>query len=173
MAFIVEDGTGLSTATSYESVAGADAYVSEFMNSNASWAGDATAKQNALIIGTAYLDNRYRLRWEGCRTFREQALAFPRMHICDYDGYAVDANSVPVLVKRATVEAAVRFLTSGVVLEPDDLTADGSVKRLSQRFDVFSRSIEYVGAKGTQPTFSKIDRLLGYLVIQGNTVERG
>ena len=126
MAFIVEDGTGLSTATSYESVAGADAYVSEFMNSNASWAG-----------------------------------------------YAVDANSVPVLVKRATVEAAVRFLTSGVVLEPDDLTADGSVKRLSQRFDVFSRSIEYVGAKGTQPTFSKIDRLLGYLVIQGNTVERG
>jgi hypothetical protein len=75
---VVEDGTGLSTANCVYSYADATAY--HLARGNAAWAAATqTDCEEAIIAGWQYIENKYRTRWKGSRTNREQALAWPRM----------------------------------------------------------------------------------------------
>lgn len=103
MAFIVEDGTGLSNATSYVSVADADAYATD--RGDTTWAALSTEnKEIALIKATDYIDKNY--TWLGTKNTREQALQWPRTDVVDANGFDIPSDEVPIEVKNATIEAA-------------------------------------------------------------------
>ena len=67
MVLIVEDGTGKADAESYLSVADADTYHTKHGDS-ADWDGASTGdKEEALRMGTQYLDATYNTLWIGSR----------------------------------------------------------------------------------------------------------
>lgn len=170
MALTVEDGTGKTNAESYLSVSDADTYHSSF--GNTSWSALTTAnKEMALRKATRYLDNRFRARWVGSRSNRDQALDWPRYGAIDLDGYLIDYNMLPEDLKRATAEAALRS-SQGTDLE-SDVTADNSGVVESSSFQAGPVSIsETFSAKTSDTTYTVIDRLVGSLV-QDNAVGRG
>lgn len=163
MSIIVEDGTGLTTATSYVSVADADAY--HLARLHASWAAKSLAdKEAALIRATAALD--LLTRWKGFKYSSAQALAWPRCRdqasawpgtshegprssVIDDDGYAIDG--VPKNVVSATCEAALLEIVEPGVLTP---SVEGRIIREG------GTSYEYnAGASGV-PTYTVIEGLL-------------
>ena len=101
MAFVVEDGTGLSTATSYVSVAEFEDY----------WTGrgiDYTTTADATIemwlnMATLYCDNL--MAWTGTTVNDTQALLVPRSGWCDKRGRDID-DSVPTFLKGGVCELA-------------------------------------------------------------------
>lgn len=116
MTLVVENGTGLSTAESYISVADASTRHTNF--GNTAWTGSDAVKEAALRQATAYMLQAYRLRWQGLRKTVGQALDWPRYDVL-VDGFAVDTESVPAEVKNACADLAVKAL-AGVL--NDDLT---------------------------------------------------
>src|SRR5687768_9190680 len=129
MALIVEDGTGLSTAESYISVANADSYHS--VRGNTTWTGVDSLKEAALRRATTYIDGRYGARFTGTRRLaRDQALMWPRSDATDVEGWTIENDEVPVEIERATAEAALRELVDPGSLSPDvEISTSGSVIR--------------------------------------------
>lgn len=116
MAFVVEDGTGLSSANAYISVAFADAY---FLDRNiTTWTCTNTVKQAAIIKATDYIEARWGKRFMGRAEFPEtpQALSFPRVNIFDRNGYLV--TGLPEKLKRATAEYALRAYSAELLPDP-------------------------------------------------------
>lgn len=110
MALVVEDGTGLPDAEAYISVADTDAYFSA--RGNTAWAALSTdQKEQALRLGADYMGQVYGPRWCGERATSTQALDWPRIDAC-----SIASDVVPVAVKRANAELAVRSATSGALL---------------------------------------------------------
>ena len=107
MALTVEDGTGKATAESYGSVADATAYFAA--RGNTAWASLASdaLREAALRQATEYLDAVYAGRWKGDRYTAAQALSWPRYNVL-VDGYALDADTLPTALVRATFELALR-----------------------------------------------------------------
>lgn len=121
MALIVEDGTGLVNAESYESVANALTY---FTNRAKDDAWSAIENQEAALrLATDYLEEVYRLRWASFRVSATQALSWPRAWVrlrdapYGYGSYAayVPFNVIPVEVKHACCELALQS-ASGLLL---------------------------------------------------------
>lgn len=107
-AFVVEDGTGLSDATSYVSVAEADDIITMNIHASASWAElEVGDKERLLSWASRYLDER--TRWFGDKVVETSALRWPRSGIVDRDGIALLANAVPRQLQIATAEMA-RYL---------------------------------------------------------------
>lgn len=125
MSLIVEDGTGLSTAESYISVADATAYFAA--RGDATWAALAsdTVREQLLRKATDYMAGTYAGRWAGMRVTTTQALDWPRAWVPNRDapsGYRSSSayypsTSVPTAVARACAELAVR--ASADDLQPD------------------------------------------------------
>jgi hypothetical protein len=155
MAFTVEDGTGLTTANAYVSVADADTYFAD--QGNAQWAAvaNSTLKEQAIVRATSFLDASYRPKFIGRRKTREQGLSWPRYGavidaegnaygmIWDLTGFSggflIPDTEIPILVKNATCELALRALTK--VLAPD-IPAGASAISLQK---VGPLQIEYKG----------------------------
>jgi len=104
MALTVENGTGLSNAESYISVADASTRLAGL--GFTTWATMSTAEmEQALRRATAYMERAYRSRWAGTRILRDQALAWPR-YGAYADGYCITSTIVPVDVANACAELA-------------------------------------------------------------------
>ncbi len=167
MSLVVEDGTGLSTAQSYLSVADCDAY--NLLHANdATWIAALTAaKEIALIRATQYLDNQYRNRWRGARVQESQALAWPRANAEDYDGYYYDSTELPQTLKDATAECAIKYASSTDMLP--DLTANGVIESQT----VGPISITYAGGKSPNASYQLVAALVRDLVTSAGSVNRG
>lgn len=77
-AFVVEDGTGLSSATSYVSVVEADSYIGSFVLDTTYWGSLSIAdKEKRLMIASKWLDSS--LVWESEKLNSDQGLEFPRL----------------------------------------------------------------------------------------------
>lgn len=111
MAFLAEDGTGLAAANSLGTVAYADAYFAE--RGVVAWAGTNTAKEQALVRATDYIETRWgrRNKFMGAPQFDVQALSFPRLYINE-DGVVPDG------IKKAVSEYALRALTTVLLKDP-------------------------------------------------------
>lgn len=98
MAFIVEDGTGLSNANSNVTIEYADVYFSE--RNVTAWSDLFTAvKQSSLIKATDYIEMRWSTRFKDNKLFPDiQALSFPR----------TGTVAIPVNLLKATCEYALR-----------------------------------------------------------------
>jgi len=160
MSLIVETGTGAIDSESYISVA--DSIIYHNNRGNATWSTITTAQQEqALRRATDYIEQVYRLKWQGRRVTELQALSFPRYEVLRADGYYYyDYDIVPNEVKSACAEMALKAaqgelapdLTQGVVREKVDV--------LEIEYDKYS------------PQFARyraIDNLLAPLLTMGSS----
>lgn len=151
MSLTVEDGSGLSNAESFVSVADATAY--HELRGNAAWAALAsdTVREQALRRATDYMEAAYRLKWAGSRVSVDQALSWPRYEVPMHDaGSYYDSDAIPVAVANACAELALRAATAE--LAPD-------VGRVKKRVKVDVIETEY--ADGPAHTrFRAVDLML-------------
>lgn len=159
MAFLLEDGSGLSGSNSYASEDALNAYADDRGVTLAS--GDAEA---ALVRGSAAIDSIYRGRFPGYkRNGRAQAMEWPRSDAYDNTDELIAADEIPVEIVQASCEAAIRELTEPGSMMPD-LDRGGGVRRLKAG----SVEIEYGANASNQTTFSAIDKLLSGLITGGD-----
>lgn len=134
MAIVVEDGTGLSTAEAYISVADADGYHSA--RNNTAWAAlSEVEKEAAILYATAWIDSRY--SWRGTIVSDTQALGLPTEDGEDDQGREI--TGLPLKVAQATAELALIHSTKplNATLGPQVVEEEvvGAVKRrLSERY---------------------------------------
>lgn len=119
LVLIVEDGTGLTNANSYASVAEADAYHEAHLYADAWVEMETWRKEAALAQATRALDTY--VEWRGARWSENQALRWPRAGVRDRDGYFIDDNSIPVWLKQATAEFARLLREKNREADPDTL----------------------------------------------------
>lgn len=163
MSIVVEDGTGLSTAESYISVADADTYVAAYHGADATWDGASdTAKEVAARQATQYLDGIG--RWKGVKEFSTQALDWPRQFAYDETNTAYDG--VPTKLEQATAEVMFLIVTGETITET--VTRGGQTKR--EKVDVIE--VEYMDGASFQPSYPTVSRLLADLVISGAAMGR-
>ncbi len=130
MAFVVEDGTGISDATSYVAVEYADSYFADRLNTL--WTGADAVKQSALIAATDYIEIRFGPQFPGSPKIPTQALSFPRSVSYGFQ------SALPEPLLRAVCEYALRSLSGHLVLDPQ--TTNGFMPYVKMRkVDVLER----------------------------------
>lgn len=166
MTLVVEDGTGLSTAEAYISVADASTYHAN--RGNAAWAALAsdTVREQALRKAADYMVQVYRSSWGGNRVNSTQALDWPRANVVMRDGPGIvreyyPSDAVPAAVARACAELALR--ASAATLIPDEGQA---VKRK----EVGPVKIEYQDYSRATKTYRAIDNLIEPLLANGGGI---
>ncbi len=129
MAFVVEDGTGLSNSNAYISVADADTHHAD--RGHTDWAAALDAnKELAIVRATDYIDQRFGLKFVGDKGSSAQALEWPRIGAYDVDGYLFDP--LPPQLLKAVSEYALISLRQGdlgpnpQLPVPDSDPADGT-----------------------------------------------
>ena len=129
---IVEDGTGLSNANSYVSVADADTYLGD--RGYTVWT-DSTEEdlQISLIRATDYVDQNV---FKSVALTEGQARQFPRYDLVDRTGEQV-GSTVPVEIVNATCEYALAVIGDG----------DGLVELNPTPTQSTSRSLTYTREK--------------------------
>ena len=140
LSFVVEDGTGVSGATSYVALADADQYVENRPHHEHSAVWNAAAdssKHGALIAATAYLDAMY--NFKGTKADGDNELSWPRMSAYDREGYAILETEIPTALKDACVELAMRAISEDLAPDLDQPIESAKVGPLAVAFDVNSR----------------------------------
>lgn len=143
MALTVETGTGLEDADSFITLA----FFQEYAGKQG-WSltgQDDTAQEQAIRRGTRHISSAF--TFKGYRRFRVQSLAWPRSWVTDDDGYAVDADIVPMQVREATAEAAWRELQAPNSLAPDVTMTDRiKSERVGPLFTTYADTAMTAGA---------------------------
>lgn len=144
--FVVENGTGLSNATSYASVADADAYFVIDRVFCETWAAiNPTDKEYRLAWATRILDQK--VRWNGIKTVEDSALSWPRSGVCDRNGIPIDSGVIPTQLKQALFELA-KYITS------EDVTTGRGVDYI-KRLTLDVLEVEYMD-DSSQSSFPSI-----------------
>lgn len=173
MSFLVEDGSGLADATSYSSIADADAYHADYTTGAAltAWTNATDPeKESGLMVATQWIDANYAHAWSGRPVNDDQALDWPQECATDNFGLWVSSTEVPVQIKQATAILALKHI-QGDTLEPDD-SAGSNVKSESVTLGAMSVSKTYSGGKDTKKRYSLVERLIGELIGGGSRVYR-
>lgn len=124
MTITVEDGTGLTDADAYISVADADTYFSAV--GNTTWSDASTSdKEQAIVKATRYMEKRFGNKWKGLIASSTQALGWPRDYVYDERGTELN-DQVPVKVAEACAEYAKHALTSPLIPPAIYPVADGA-----------------------------------------------
>lgn len=148
MTLTVEDGTGITDAESYVSVAETDTYFTNL--SNANWTGTDAVKEAALRKATEFLDATY--TWKGTIYSKEQSLGWPRTGVYDQEGRDLK-ESVPLSLKRATFELALASLSA-------DLVTIQNNSNYVKREKVGELEVEYRNNAPVDRQYKYVDRLL-------------
>lgn len=149
MALVVEDGTGLTTANAYISVAFATDY--HGLRCNDGWSGPPVELEAAIIRATEWIDRHYDFQGarlvvgESSSSVLPQALAWPREGISHPDGIAVPNDAVPTPVQEATAELALVSLITP--LEPTD--TEGRVSRRDESIGAVRIAEDFASAGST------------------------
>lgn len=134
---IVEDGTNVTGANSYISLADAVTYFNN--KGDATFINTSPDKQAAALFRAAGgLDFWLNGRWRGRRANAVQSLDWPRVGVRDSDGYFVPKNTVPAKVKLAQAEVAKIELTTSFIQQSVDRNS------LIQKESVGPIDIEYM-----------------------------
>ncbi len=151
---VLETGQGVVGATSYVSVAQADASISI-----TAWSVLSVGEKEALLEqASEYIDLRYGPRFAGTRYTQSQGLDWPREKV-----------GLPLELIKAVILTA-ELLTTGT--DVYEALAEGSIRSESVSLGEMSESIEYVGSKPTLKSFPKINLLMRRLCASTATIER-
>ena len=159
MSLTVEDGTGVTGAESYVSVADADAYWAARTHNSlaATWtAGTTATKEGALREASDYLDASFSQYYRGKRAGRVQGLEWPRTDANDDSGYPLPA--LPAELVKATYELAARALSAPLVA---DLARGGKVKRERVEGAI---EVEYTDGAPTQTSYGVVNQMLATIL---------
>ena len=138
MTLVVEDGTGLSNANAYVSIADCDDY--QEVRGRTTWAALGDAEKEAKIIeATMYLDSTF--YWIGDIASETQALGWPRINAEDKEGRDLD-DMVPSQVVNACCELAYLAMSGPLVAS----ISSAAIKRVKAG----SVEVEYAGEYGNQ-----------------------
>lgn len=159
--FVIEDGTGITNANAYCSLAEATQYHDNHGGPAAWTSATQATKENAVRQATQYLDLNY--KWKYVKTTSTQALEWPKRYVQDWNGFAIAANVIPQQIKDACAHLALQVI-NGVVLIAD-LQDEGSIKRISNTVGPLSESIEYAGAERPEKSFVIADKLVRDFVV--------
>lgn len=151
MALIVEDGTGLTTAESYVSVADCTTYCTAHALS--AWTGADAVKESALRNATQYIDTNYDFKYE--KTYVDQALEFPRYY-WEWDDPPMNR------LRAACCELAVKALSGSLYA---DVAAQQTIKVKVGPIEKTTTP----SASG-QVTYKQVDALLKELITGGGSV---
>lgn len=124
---VVEDGTGLSNADSFVSVAYADTYFST--RGVTAWAS-LTNKEALLIKATDYIEAVYSEAWKGVTLKDTQSLSFPR--IID------DATVYPDRLKKAVCELALKANSGDLLVDVEQRTIEEKVDVITVKYAEYS-----------------------------------
>lgn len=126
MAITVEDGTVVTGADSYVSVAFADSYFEIDEAFAATWTAMTTAeKETRLKWATRVLDQK--VAWKGSKTTDTSSLRWPRTGVRDRDGNIIDTDEMPLQLKQVTCEVA-KFLETN---NPTTSQGGDALKRIA------------------------------------------
>lgn len=135
MAFVVEDGTGLTNSNALIDVAFADAYFTD-RGGNATWTASSNdQKQSAIVQATDYLCGRF--RFKGTKYNEDQALEFPRV-FCDSED-----PQMPVKMKQAVAEYAVRARVAKLAPDPTVDATGGTVISKKEKVGPLEEETKY------------------------------
>lgn len=109
MALIVEDGTGVAGANSYNTDA---EYVAYALATGQAIGADETARDIEQINGTAYVET-LRDKYQGTKTLNANSLQFPRNGVY-VDDYLVANDVIHPDFKKAQLEAAIFESTNSI-----------------------------------------------------------
>lgn len=172
MTIIVEDGSGVAFADVYATVAEADALATATGDPH-SWVARTVAdKEVALRLAASYLDRTFGRRYSGCRVDKDQSLFWPRTGASYNDGWNISNDELPVAVKNASIQAALRIGNS------EDLeatpTTDGTIKGTSQKVGPLTDTIDYASpASGVAPPPREVSNTLAPVLNSPGRSERG
>jgi len=123
MADVVLDATvSGASANTYVTLAQADAYFDERLDST-DWTGATdNNKGKALVQAARRLDQ---IRWVSIKADADQKLQWPRSAAVDEDGNTVDSDEIPQCIKDAQCEMALFMLDS-------DLLSDSGLEAFEQ-----------------------------------------
>lgn len=161
MALIVEDGSGVVGAESYNSVAELDEYHLKMGNDD--WpqppeTGDDPnlAKKEAMARrSTVFLDARYGTLAGGIKTNPDQGLLFPRTGFITALGIEIGPNEIPKEYKNAQAEAAL-YAYTGLSFYTN-VTGGQQLKR--KKIDVLEKEW-FENSQDTDPEFGWLDLLM-------------
>ena len=143
--FVVETGTGSTTANSYCSVATADAYHAQQGNPSTWSSATQAQKEDWLRQATLAVDLRWGSRYPGPSTSAEQALRWPLRGGIDKAGYSISSDEIPIELQHAVAFLAMRIGAGDTVL-PQSLD-DADIQSRSISVGGVSKSVTYLGAK--------------------------
>jgi len=138
MPLTVEDGTLVTGADSYVSLADADLFWTD-NGAPVAWTGLTTgAKEGRLRAAARYLQDGQRLPFTGAPHTWDQALVWPRVGAM-YFGIPVPSDAIPGLVIEAQLWLTVYGYAAGVIAgTPSTPSANGNLK--SQQLGPIARS---------------------------------
>jgi hypothetical protein len=156
--FVVEDGTGLSNATSYVAEADADQYFDNRPNhaSISYWSAASSAeKQGALVEATAYLDSHY-IWASGVKTAKANALDWPRLGAYDAEGYEILTTEIPQRLQDACCELAIRILAGETLM--------GDTSPLLDSAQIGPLSVDFASGSPQTTSYTWVNELLRGLI---------
>ena len=109
MVMVVEDGSVVTGANSYVSLAEADTYLASSITASVWTALDDTAKENLLIVASRWLDQQ--ATWGGYKYDEDSAMRWPRTGAYDRDNLPVAEDEIPQQLREAVMELALFFAT--------------------------------------------------------------
>ena len=170
MAFVVEDGTGLSTATSYASLEFSDDYHRD--HGNTCWLSMSVPdKRAALMYGSTWMDAKFEWIGRVCNQF--QRLDWPRVFAWDDEFREFDG--LPDRIREACSEVAYLHTRFPLNRFPDaGRSVDGSLQ--SVKVDVVE--VRFAGDRqsvrnpdAAQSSIQAIENILSGLFITGGAGE--
>jgi len=114
---IVEDGTGVTGANSYVSIATIDAWI-ETNPHDSTWSGLIDAQKNGYAVMACRVLNE-QIDWDGWQIDDNQALDLPRSGMTDKNGNFIDNNEIPFEVQNAQCDLARLLAISDRTADPD------------------------------------------------------
>lgn len=120
MTLTVEDGSGVTGANTYISLADANTYFEGNVQASTWTAANDVNRAASLVHATRMLDQQ--VQWNGFRTFDSQPLQWPRQEVFDPDdaeGDDLDSEEIPQWLKDVTCELAQVLLAGAREVEPD------------------------------------------------------
>ena len=155
MTLIVEDGSIVSGADSYVSVAEYEAWATarniEF---------DSSLVESQIVRAMDYIET---LRFIGQKSTKAQTLQWPRVGVV-VDGYELDYNEMPIQLKRAVFES--------VKAESEGVSQLANVERQTIREKVGDIEVQYTENSNSSTYVVAINKALAKLVAPAFAVSR-
>lgn len=179
MTLVTETGAGLANAEAYNTTATASAYLTLVGGATNAFTTASTADQEiALRAANAWLFDNLTADWKGSRLYPSvQALDWPRYDVTDLEGNLLPPNTIPVKLKQAEAELALRYLTDTTGhptsrLDPDIVAQTGGpVVATSATVGPISESLTYAsGGSPATTQWSRIRKMLRHLLTDAQRV---